>query len=488
MIINKARFSQPLSYPLTLLLLLLTISLYGQKESAVTIEGETPFAAGEEVRVTGFTDYISLRPITFASSITDENGSFTLTFNTSHKTEWVQLEIRTSRAEFFVVPGYHYQFDIDMDPDLFNLLDPEEYGGFLQIRKKQPDTLDLNYKINRFSSFLNSMLENHGNDILYYKNIQIYDSLIQQLKTHFEITYEPDNFYLSYIYYSIGNIDRIFYSKDLKFLYQRYLNNDYILYDNPVYMTFFNDFYHNYLYSSPRISKDILSKHINEEPNYQALFNEVGKDHFLVNERIRELVIICNLSEFYTSDEFINENILLLLKQIGENSRFPRHKLIIENLTYMITRYDAGAVTPEISLKKEDGDLVSLNQFQGKWVYLHFFNTLCLDCIREMMIIKELQKKYAENILFVSISIDHNFTVYRNFVRNYPAFDWPILHFNQSYEWLKEMEIVALPDNILIDPSGNINQRYPPDLSKGLSRFLLQKFPKEEEENKLFQH
>lgn len=473
------------SFPLSILLVLFVFSLYGQKANTITIEGNTTFAPGEEVRLSGFTDLISFKPQIFATATTDQNGSFLLTFN-SNQIEYVGIEIRTSKAQFFVVPGYHYSFDIDMDPELFNLLDPEEYGGFLQIRSKKIDTLDLNYKINRFSTYLNKLLEANVYDILRSKNRQVYDSLILQIQDHFEIRYEPDNFYLSYIYYSIGNMDMMFYSKDKELLYRRYLDNDYILYDNPVYMAFFNDFYQNYLYTSPRISKTILSQYINEAPSYFSLFNEVGKDRFLVNERIRELVIIRNLADFYRSDEFVKENILFLLNDIKKNTHFPAHKPIIENVLYMITRYDAGKIIPEISLTKANGEIFRLEELNGKWVYLHFFNTLCLDCIREMMIIKELQKKYADDIVFVSISIDHDFNTFKNFTKSYAAFDWPILHFSQSYQWLKEMGINSLPDNILLDPAGKISNRYPPDPAVGLSRFLLQKFTKEEEENSIF--
>jgi hypothetical protein len=45
----------------------------------------------------------------------------------------------------------------------------------------------------------------------------------------------------------------------------------------------------------------------------------------------------------------------------------------------------------------------------------------------------------------------------------------------------------SLPDNILLDPSGNLAIRYAPNARRDLSIFLLQKFTKEDEDkNPLF--
>ena len=130
------------------------------------------------------------------------------------------------------------------------------------------------------------------------------------------------------------------------------MDNEYILYDNPAYMTFFHSFYDNYLYTSSRISKDILTKYINENPDYLGIFNEVGKDPFLVNERIRELVIIKNLGEFYEDHQFNKKNILQLLNYIKKNSRFPEHKDIVEHVINVTQLLHPNTTFPKCTLKE----------------------------------------------------------------------------------------------------------------------------------------
>ena len=79
-------------------------------------------------------------------------------------------------------------------------------------------------------------------------------------------------------------------------------------------MSLFNQYYEGYLYYSPHISKDLLSRTINETPDYPTLFNEAGRDPKLTNARLRELVIIKNLFAFLESKEFDHPNIIKLLE------------------------------------------------------------------------------------------------------------------------------------------------------------------------------
>ncbi|MDR3048096.1 MAG: redoxin domain-containing protein [Bacteroidales bacterium] len=450
-------------------------AIYGQKNYRIEIEGQTTFNEGEEVRISATTDYISLRPVTLGATTIDNTGKFHLSFDVPNIV-LAQIEVRTSKADIFFVPGYHYDLQLDMDPELFDMITPELYGGFLQVKSNKIDTLDLNYKINKFSNFFNRQLDQFA-PYLFRKNMEMYDTLLFNIQNQFEIRYAPDNYYLSYLYYTIAMIDELIYANSPQHFFSQYLDNDYILYDNPAYMSVFKDFYHQYLYNSPHISKQILSQYINETADYPALFNAVGRDPFLVNERIRELVIMDNLFAFANSDEFVRDHVLQLLHFIKDNTHFANHKTIVEHVLFELNKYGEETITPRFMVKKQDGSSVNLiENYKGKWVYLQVFNVNCLDCIREMLIIKDLHEKYGDKITFVSLSLDFDFTKFQNFTNKNSQFTWDFVHFNSNFEWLRDLEIGSLPDNILFDPEGHISLRYPPDPSKNLSQFLLLKF------------
>ena len=78
--------------------------VWAQKMPAVVINGNADFAVGEEIRLIAYEDLITYTPKVVAADIVDKKGAFELSYSTA-EVRLVQLEIRTSRAEFFVEPA-----------------------------------------------------------------------------------------------------------------------------------------------------------------------------------------------------------------------------------------------------------------------------------------------------------------------------------------------------------------------------------------------
>ena len=99
-------------------LLMLAMSAWAQKVNPVVIRGHADFAVGEEIRLIAYEDLITYTPKVVSSDMVDRNGTFELSYATP-EVRLVQLEIRTSRAEFLVEPSKNYDFTISMDAELF---------------------------------------------------------------------------------------------------------------------------------------------------------------------------------------------------------------------------------------------------------------------------------------------------------------------------------------------------------------------------------
>ncbi len=473
-------------YKICCVVLLLAFSFRTMAQDPVTITGDAPFAPNEEIRLLVYDDLLNNIPSVVATDKIDRNGHFKLTYQTN-RIRPVQLAIRTTKADFFVVPYNTYNFHITTDTLLFGMINPEKYGGFLHITTDKVDTADLNYKINRFTHYFDGAMDYFGFRLTYDRNKSAYDTLMYLLNDHFDIRYAPENFYLSYVYYTCGLVDKLCMPKDLQKLYDRYFNHDDVLYDNPAYMILFNNLYSNYLYNSKHISKDLLTRTINEDPDYLTLFNEAGRDPMLVRERLRELVIIRNLIDFYDNEEFDRGNIIQLLNYIQASSHFPEHVVFARNA---VNRLKPSADADKtIVLKNEKGRKTDFKQFEGKDIYVYVFQSDCVDCIREMMILKELNKSYGDKIQFVSLNVDVDKMDYEAFCKTYKElFDWPILYFNGNYDWLMEQRVEALPDYMIVNANGRVLYRDAPAPEQGLTEYLLKRFPLEEkeDENPLF--
>lgn len=454
---------------------------------SVVIEGTASCQPGEEIRLITFDDLINCNPVTISRDIIKKDKSFRLSCNTK-QIKLVQLSIRNLKAEFFVVPNHTYRFSIKVDTALYNLLDPTEYDGFLEIKNLDPDTAELNYKILRFSAYFEDAMRHYAPYLTYWQDMKRYDTITKLIKSNFDIRNNPLNFYNSYLYYTCGLLDFMIFNKDPDTLYHKYFDNEYLQYDNPAYMQLFSSFFSNYLYGSRYISKSLLTEHINDDPDYLALFNELGKDPYLVNEKIRELVIIMSLKDFYpNTEEFDRLNVLKLLQYIENYSHFPEHRIIAKNVINTVKKFESGASVPDIILKKPNGADFKLNKLKGKWVYIQFFNSYCTECIQDMILLQNFQYVYQDSITFISVSVDFDFQKFAAFTQQYKMQGLQFFHFNNEFDWLYSLGVNSLPDNILLDPSGNLSIRYAPDPRRDLSIFLLQKFSKEEEDkNPLF--
>lgn len=471
---------------LILLIATLMATTVARAQTPVTITGTATFAAGEEIRLLVFHDLLNGIADVAATDIIDKHGRFALKYNT-RDIELAQIAIRTSKAEFFIVPANSYNFTITVDSTLYQRINPEKYGGFLQIENTKTDTGDLNYKINRFSQYFNQVADTYSYPMIYGSGDNVFDTVRRIISEHFDFQYIPENFYQSYGYYTLGSIDLLQYRKKPVYLYRKYFDNDNILYNNPAYMSLFNQFYEGYLYYSPYVSKELLDRTINETPDYPTLFNEVGRDPKLANARLRELVIIKNLIEFLDNKEFDHGNILKLLEYIRQTSSFEKHIDLIGSKLSQIEK--RRKVTEEVAFRDEKGHKVQLKQYEGTAVYLHVFQTDCLNCIREMMIIKDLQSKYNGRVQFVSLCIDPEKETYQAFVKQYgKMFEWPLLYFDAQYDWLLQQGIETLPEHLFFNADGTLAMRYPPAPEQGLPEYLQMSFPDEieQDDNPLF--
>ena len=491
MLAEKTQMKIKTTIRLIIIVLAMLLPMHGafaQKIKPVVIEGTAGFAAGMDVRLIAYTDLLSYRQEVVATDKIGKDGSFRLTFPT-RQIQLVQLAIRTAKAEFYVAPEQTYHFTVDMDPQLFQLLDPMEYGGYLQIQCDGATPTDLNYKINRFEQTAADIIDYFAPNIIGDIGKAEFDSISTHIKARFPIEYDPTNFYKSYLYYYYAGLEGMLLNKRPDSLYAKYLDNEYVLYDNPSYMAFINGFYSNYLLTSPKIGKAVLEHVVNEEGNFLSLFNAIGKDPLLVNEKLRELAILINLPELYEDKDFSRKNILKILDDIRVSSHFTEHRTIAENILMRLKETETGAELPEIKFKEIGGSGFKFSDLKGKWVYVQLFNMDCTDCLREMMILKELKAKYGDKIEFVSLSLDFTMSRLLQFKEKYPQFDWKFVHFNNQFAWLDEMGINALPDNILLNPDGTIARRDAPDITRDLPLFLMRMFaPEEEQINPLDPH
>ena len=422
----------------------------------VVIEGTASFALGGKIRFYLYSDLLLQQRQMIATADVNKDGFFRAEIPIE-ETCLLSLAYNTNYGSIYIEPEKKYTIELLVDEEMLPFIHAEMIGDGIKTKILPVDTTELNYKISRFDRYFNHFFALFGTNLI-TQPPDIYDSLTQLLTSRFP--YQPDaiDYFSVYVKYRMGYIDLLYYHKEKEKMYEKYLNSKYIFYNNTAYMDFFDQFFDEYLYTGSRkVTKPMLYQSINEKCDYYKLLDDLGKDPVLKNEVIREMALIKALGELYGMDkEFSQRNILVLLKQMSQVSKFKEHRMMAENLIHYLLDRKPGTTAPDFSLKDVHNSTVKLSDFKGKYVYLHFFASYCQDCIREMSSLKWVKETFKDNVQIISIMLDFEQTKLYHFVSDYKEFDWLFLHFSSNYDFLDSYKPYNLPFAVLIDPEGLI--------------------------------
>ncbi|MDI6832318.1 MAG: TlpA disulfide reductase family protein, partial [Bacteroidales bacterium] len=255
-------------------------------------------------------------------------------------------------------------------------------------------------------------------------------------------------------------------------IFNEYIWNQRPIYDNVQYMSFFTNYFRDYIINSTKIKNRDLISNIEWQVNYKALLDSLGKDTLLKNEVIRELVLLENIIDWSNMKLFTLDSLQKLLTQFYNNTKFDEHKLIIKNINKnLFSKYLIDL--SKYPLITEKNDTVFLKQFTTKYILLYFFTSWCKPCIKELTTINEIYPQIRDSIEIIAISADRIPLNYYYFTKDYNFPNLEMYYFNQNYELLEQLKIVVFPQSILIDKNGNIINATMPDIKNGLIEYLF---------------
>jgi thiol-disulfide isomerase/thioredoxin len=466
------------------LVLIFTQCLAIQALKPVVIEGTAAFAKGGKIRFYVYNDLLLQQRILLKEAAVSKDGNFRAELQIN-ETCLLSMAYNTNYGSIYVEPEKKYTIELLADEEILPYINAEMMGNGIRTKILPVDTTELNYKISRFDRYYNYFWQLFGENLMSHPP-ETYDSLKQLLTSRFP--YKPDatDYYSVYLKYRMAYIDLLYYQKDRDKLFDKYLNTKYIFYNNTAYMDFFDQYFGEYLYGGRKVTRQMLYQNINEKCDYYKLLDDLGKDPLLVNEVVREMVLIKGLGELYAMDgEFSQRNILILLKKMTQVSKFMEHRTMAENMINSLLNMQAGTTAPDFSLKNVHNATVNLSDFKGKYVYLHFFATYCEDCIREMAVLKQINDTYKDNLQIISIMLDFEQTKLYHFVTEYKEFGWLFLHFASNYEFLDAYKPYNLPFAVLINPEGLIvSAPAKSPMEDGFLRQIISLLPQKEQPRK----
>ncbi|OFX17580.1 MAG: hypothetical protein A2033_04570 [Bacteroidetes bacterium GWA2_31_9] len=167
----------------------------------------------------------------------------------------------------------------------------------------------------------------------------------------------------------------------------------------------------------------------------------------------------------YFSNIFIKEHIKYNgIKDIetlmAKFNNICKNELYIKSVNEDIKKWEAlksGNLAPNFSFPDIKGNMISLSDFKGKYVYIDVWATWCGPCKAEAPHFEELKKNFkGKNIVFISVSVDDTKEPWEKMVTEKQLTDIQIFAAGWSSSITKDYLINSIPRFLLIDRDGNI--------------------------------
>jgi len=437
--------------------LLLTISLSLSAQSIIL--GKAESYSGKTISLLCYTDLLTYTEKKLTSTEIADDGSFELKIHFSHTFTGI-LRIGEVNAFIYIEPDIRYQISFPGTGANGSVIIGKI--NTVQLEFKDEKENELNTLISDFNTLYDYFLKQNYEAFLMKKAKRKVDTF--NIEIHKAYADVKNDYFNNFMDYSLATLE-LSALRSSNQIYSDYLDSKSVLYQNDAYMDFFNQFYSQGFKKLLVEKNDSKIRHIvNVESSYKQLMEVLSVEQYLSDKRIRELFILKGMLENYHNPSLKKKNILYIVRSILKESEYPEHKIIASDIIKKLTMLRVGNTAPKFELFDVDSNIVRLDNFRGKYVYLDFWATWCTPCLKEMKLMPTLIEKYGKHVEFISISIDENpdkmikFLNKKKYASDYSGKGWTFLHYGNYKNIKADYHINGIPMYYLLNQEGRIIQ------------------------------
>lgn len=422
----------------------LFFAVIGQTISQSIIKGRTAFKT-DFIDVYEVSDYVTNTEKKLLTVSVDSSGifAFNLPVNSIKK---IILKDKKHVSWMYVQPKSRYFIQLSNDGYMSSnfVKDNEIEMEFFYL-----DSNDINYKILGFESWMDSEIT----ELVVLKDAQQAEFIkrVRNFKNEVSSEYEQDSsiFFRNYVKYSLGlNVDQIKYlgSPSIDDKYSFYLDSLPILYHHDKYMEYVNLFYNRYYFSLKTESRKAIYDAVIRS-DAKTFLNSLHSDEYLKSTELTELVALKMLYESLNLQEFPKSNAIAIVEQLEFMVSNENLRTIARNILKFYNELKVGSRMKDFKFNSS----VSLNLYEGKYVYLHFFDPNNQKCLSEISALKKLNEKYGKYISFLTIyqTKESGFSTIEQ--RNIDAIIWEKFGLDPTHEIWSDLKINNFPYYQLLD-------------------------------------
>ena len=451
-----------------LLLALATADAYGTH-----VYGTAKEYAGSELIFYRYQDRITyINEEVFRLKI-DEDGNFEAEFGIDRIT-YIFAEFGVYYVYFYAEPDGNYELLLPdyIDRTDGDLLNPYFEPTEIQIGIKNMKNTDLNYLIMDFDYYYNRYYDLKMEE-LYINGLKSdVDTFINNINARYKKYDNP--YFQQYRRYRIAALKNMVTKSEYESaLVYSYYSNKEILYDNPAYMDLFNSIYHNYFdnYLVSPGGAD-LYRVITYGHSISLLHKLIGSNPKHKRKQFRELVMLKGINDAFGNDNLQWLPLLLTLDSLYITTEYPIHQQIAQNIADNSLTMAKGTVALPFSLPDTLDNMMSIEDFRGKYLYLQFANTQSYTSAAEFDVLKRIYDRYKGLCLFVTILTDTDIDKAKKYIAQ-KSLKWTFLFAKPNDKVLSDYKVTAFPTYYLIDPYGMLVMSPAPSPSENIEKYLF---------------
>jgi cytochrome oxidase Cu insertion factor (SCO1/SenC/PrrC family) len=414
------------------------------------------------------------------SVVVDSNGYFEISYE---QKETFEIYVETGRYKGILITEPGNEYNIKLPP--YETV-PEIESRSPYFKRKQywlglPDKTEseLNFHVRSFIKAYNIKLKDNFAAI--YKKAS--KDAVETIKLELNKEYpDSDNIFFNSIkLYCFAELELLVSKNMIDDVLNKYFSKSPILSNNPKYQEIFRSISENFLSKKAGSIKGNEIYSLIKQGQFTELatfFSKLG-----YNKNFAEMIVLKGLHDGYYSNFFPKGGITRALKEAKSKASTAESRLLAEKISKKITHLTSGKSAPPIVLTDANGEEVTLKSFGNKYIYLNFIYTDSRDCQYELNIIKNIQQRYHEVLEIVTISLDKDFDVSKNYWKN-NNFTWKLLDGSKDKDIADSYSVKSTPSFYLISPEGTLLLSPAPSVSKGFDAAFVNVFRRHENKRK----
>ena len=283
---------------------------------------------------------------------------------------------------------------------------------------------------------------------------KILDTFDDEVHAKYQAHYS-NQYFFNYVRYSLAELD-LMGGSSRKELYKEYFMSQKVLWKNPAYMHFFEEYYNLLLTTQKKDIQDQVYAAVNAQKSYTALTELFAYDSTLISLPMRELALIKGLRDIYYNSSFVKNSVSATLESFVQNGSDALTKRTAVNVREKFLRCKSNWPLEDFTLLDEENELWSSAEHEHKYVYYVFFANWSPSSLTELQMLQRWYEKYNKDIHFVAICMDNDYNAFKSYLAKHRDQKFTFLYGGGDFLLREKFDLRTVPHAVLMNTEGKV--------------------------------